>query len=266
MKHFFFLCVLLFAQRTDAQNTIIQRHDNGMFDTIRHISQQGDIVLTETFYKNGRIRSRQWQQDSFQLFDNQGYISTIKKHYLPLPAWLTAYFQYRSSDEVTNWHYRLSSEFFADGKSLRHQQQWVNDSCWIERQFSPAGTCIAYRSLRFEQQIVLDSLWDAKKIQSKQRFLNQKKFIEKDYFSNNQLATVKQRLNDRLTFYSEYDSLGKSIVEWKLDNSIVHPFKDNGLCMYGFLNEKNDTVIPAIYKGVSELSTPYPKGIDRFFE
>jgi hypothetical protein len=71
-------------------------------------------------------------------------------------------------------------------------------------------------------------------------------------FQQNHLPTWKETyltyLENRLTQVIEYDSLGKKYFEWNLDSNQVKPFKDNGLCLYGFVNLKNDTIIPAQYE------------------
>jgi WG containing repeat len=63
--------------------------------------------------------------------------------------------------------------------------------------------------------------------------------------------------NDELTQLITYDSLGKKKFEWNLDSNQVIPFKDNGLCLYGLVNMKGDTIQSARYENIQTYGEIY---------
>ncbi|MEN9609188.1 MAG: hypothetical protein RLZZ628_2 [Bacteroidota bacterium] len=235
------------ALALQAQTTSIKKYHNGMPDTIWHIKGL-DTFLIETFQLNGHLSRRAWREDSTYYYDNQGNIHKKivflkKKQNLPIGYQLD--------------HWKQYIEYYPNGKIAQYAA-WLNDTAFHETEYEFDGVIQRQTTIQIHPPHLFERVIQPEKsktvvlvdtfkhIQRTWNYLN-------DHLRDFKAESMVKNYNYNTTQYIEYGANNKVVFEWALDSNALIPFKDNGLCLYGFTNLKLDTIISPRYENVETI-------------
>ncbi len=230
-----------------AQTTSIKKYRNGMPDTIWHIKGQ-DTFLTESFQLNGRLRAQHWRKDSTYLFDRHGNISDkfflFKNHKtIPIPFSVSFYKSNLYQEQIA---------YHSNGKIHMHSL-WKNDSCFQINQYDPQGKFDKSEVIRIHPPSLFEHEEQSKTYKIVTLLNTFTHFTRQWQSWNGKLLSFEERYKNKLIQSIRYDTNEQVRFKWALDSNVVIPFKDNGLCLYGFVNLKSDTIISARYEWIHDL-------------
>jgi WG containing repeat len=261
MNRSFFLllgcCVLLHTQTIDAQSIIELKYENGQPQTRYHIREK-DTFCIEAFRENGSLYSKSWRNDSAYVIQSN---NVSKKTYGAEKRidWFRPFFQLKRSiyRKLEQSYLRDSVfEFYPDGK-CQMRSYFVDNKQFTHFEYLPNGLlyyfleCKKLDENRFQLRINQAGMEQIRLIDTANHRItvtltNQKRLIQEDiYECQNPFRPILSLLEQ-----SVYDSTGQKIGFWKSDSTQLHPDKDNGLCLYGMRNSKEEWVIQPQYESI----------------
>jgi WG containing repeat len=261
MKNFILIMVYMSAFAVNAQTTIVKKYPNDMLDTVWHLRNL-DTFLIENYRPNGHLRLQVWRNDSAYSYDNQKNIIE-KKYYFKDRQEIISFNSDRDLNEIANVYYK-HQVFYPNG-NIASQAYWTGDTLWQQVVYEVNGTISKQNIFKktspfvfewvvqnenYKSVSVLDTLHLLGKIFWYDKDGRMSAFVQYQIKSFYDIKSPEQFIQ-----YIQYDSLGKKKFEWHSDSNQVIPFKDNGLCLYGFVNLKGDTLAPAQYEGVEKIGS-----------
>ncbi len=252
MKYFIFLLACVNTLALPAQTTSTKKYHNGLPDTVWHIHGL-DTFLTEIFSLNGRLHTRIWRQDSIHYFNNQGNIINKKKLFknnedIALPEALESF---------NAKPYQESVAFHANGQICQHSV-WKKDTLLQIQNYNSTGAITDSQIIKRHPPVFeKETYWHSVSLKNR-IWLDTAQKLKRTWEYYNEKLHFFQLKHDCIPIqYVLYDTTGKITYEWVLDSNSLIPFKDNGLCLYGFVNLKSDTIISARYERVLEQTNSF---------
>jgi WG containing repeat len=222
-------------------------------DTLFHLNGS-DTTHFETFHLNGKVRQRQWKQDSLHLFSKDGKLEartlTHIQHLFAEKAW----FSYNSLPPKAHQSYT----YYPNG-ALNRFEFWENDSVAISNHYAPNGQFISgARWTKFKGN--KKDYYQTYYVQNEQQGKTKSLFIDtlnninidSSFYSNGLCRTIWKEFNHSESFH-RFDEKGNLIHEYLPDTNRIHSDKDNLNCVYGFRNENDNWVIQPQYDEVHHL-------------
>jgi hypothetical protein len=251
MKNSILIMVCMSASILDAQTTVVKKYPNGMLDIVWHIRNL-DTFLVEKYRQNGALKEQNWRTDSTYSYDNHKNIIN-KSYYFKKRLDKIGFCPDLLLENVASDCYQKKT-FYPNGNIARNSY-WSGDTLLKDTQFENDGTILKQNVFRKVNSFTFE--WVVEQEDSKLVCVSDTLHsLEKNWLYNKKeqlIAFVERNIKNpynvspetKFQQYIQYDSLGKKYFEWKLDSNQIIPFKDNGLCLYGFVNIKKDTIIPA---------------------
>jgi hypothetical protein len=197
------------------------------YDSIRFTIQgKNDTVLTETFFRNGRIEKQIWKQDSTYKFTNQGFIDFKEFGDSVVSFYKNVYIKNRKITRENELI--LDINYDENGKvAKKTEQKRIGKSSWYNVVSDSLGNL--YSGL-FDT-IIMDK---TKQIWQYDTF----------YHRNGKPIYIGIK-NDKDNYLTQnfYDNKGVLIESITPFSNQLIPFKDNVDCYYGFKNSRGDTII-----------------------
>jgi hypothetical protein len=238
----------------------VKSYPDGSPDTIWHVKNR-DTFLIEAFRRNGRLEKQFWHQDSMYTFDDLGQIQS-KIHLaadFKYPKWIHLFYEWH------NRYYNVPQKtyFYPNGK-LESKANWSRDKVLTYQRWQPNGLLIQQSQAQQRDLTLFEQVTTTAKGRTVVQIDTLKKFQTiYEYHPNNVLKRKKQstytvdiQANEPITLIelSIWDSLGKLQANWAASPQHLKSFKDNGLCLYGFVNEKQDTILPAQFQNIKKIT------------
>jgi hypothetical protein len=208
-------------------------------DTLFHLNGS-DTTHFETFHLNGKVRQRQWKQDSLHLFSKDGKLEqrtlTHIQHLFAEKAW----FSYNNQPPKAHQSYT----YYPNGALNRE-----NDSVVISNHYAPNGQFVSgARWTKFKGN--KNDYYQTYYVKNEQQGKIKSIFIDtlnniridSNFYSNGLCRTVWKQFNHSESFH-RFDEKGNLIHEYLPDTNRIHSDKDNLNCVYGFRNENDTWVI-----------------------
>ncbi len=250
-------CILLNAQLVEAQFIAEIKQDNGQLKIRYHI-RQNDTFCIEKFYENGSLQSKSWHNDSaYSIQPNQ----IFKKEYgiEKKIEWFDPFvYLNRAMYRKIEPEYLRDSvlEFYPDGKH-RMRCYYVENKQFTHFEYLPNGQLYAsfefkkWDDHRFQWQYSQEGMVQTKLIDTarhciKVTLAQQNRLLQEDIYQYQNVF----RLILELTEQSLYDKTGQKIAFWKRDTSRLHPDKDNGSCLYGMRDPKEEWSVQPQYESI----------------
>jgi WG containing repeat len=244
----------------NAQNIVAQTISNIKYSNgnlrIRYHIRQNDTFCTENWLENGKFHSIRWHDSAHYFHLNQ---IIAQKTYGPKrvhSTWLpiVAYVEQVPYMNISEAQYDEFTTYYPDGH-LENQTLFKNDSVFSHFRYAPNGQLHESVICQKQKNNIFNYLKTNENVTKKFIIDTAAKTIERFGYRNNRLvqheffnALSMEQTN--LVKQELIDSLGKVDFIWERDTLTCYPDKDNGVCLYGFRNQKGDWVIPPKYESV----------------